>query len=111
MLVFFSGIYIPVILMETKEIKKKLDLLKNKLILVKWEDSRLMPVGWKFTDDLEFNQPLMTSVGYLSNKSDKYIAVCPSIDDESEADNLRCCGEILIPISCVVEVHKIGIIK
>jgi hypothetical protein len=77
--------------------------MKNKLILIEWEDSQLGYQGWKFINEQPKGIPTFISVGFLVYRDERHTILYPHIKNTDNADELSGSGDIKIPNSAILK--------
>ena len=79
-----------------------------KTIKIEWEDSKGVTTNWEFVDEMEKLLPnQITSIGYLLEKTDKYVTICQSINN-NPPDNQQVIGRMTIPTCSITTMQEIG---
>lgn len=85
--------------------------LKNRLVLIEWEDSAVTRGGWQTVNDAkrQLGGPvLIASVGWLlkdGRRSKSLVANVGGLDGRASA---QCCGIITIPTSCILSIKELS---
>lgn len=70
--------------------------MKQKIIIIKWLDSKAAPHEWEYRDDLGTLEPVTcTTLGFIVKETKDYITIAHTISDN------QVLGRITIPRGCI----------
>lgn len=81
--------------------------LKNKLVLIEWEDSTQPTSSWQFRDDVRAAVVRIASVGWLVKDGKRVKALAPNVGGLDGKVKAQVTGVITIPTRCVISMKKL----
>ncbi len=83
-----------------------------KLVLVEWVDAKGVGQEWAdIVDPIPDPSPCRNrSVGWLAHKDDESLVIIPHLA-QLDGDREQGCGDMTIPIGCVVQVTELGLVE
>ncbi len=79
------------------------EMRKNKLVLIKWLDSKGVTSDWEFLEDIKPLKPsVCISVGFLIDNNEKYKTLAMTVSKD------QVFGRITIPACSIVKVKELS---
>ena len=70
---------------------------------IEWEDSQAVATGWHYMEDLDFELPVMKSIGWVVKEDPTFVVLSANIGEETPTSRLQGNGIMLIPKRCIVK--------
>ena len=78
--------------------------MKNRLVLIEWEDSSQPVSNWQFLSDIKPEVVRIASVGWLAKDGKKVKALAPNVGGLDGKCSAQVSGVISIPTRCVISI-------